>query len=297
MVLFSLSTNKKLAGKVAKKLGVHLGALSINHFKDGETLVRIEEDIANKDVYVIQSITQPVNDSLMELLIFINACKNASAKSINVISPYIGYARQDRVAKAGEPITSQLVANMISSSGASSFHTFDIHTDASIKFYSIPSVNHLTSELFANYYLDLLKQYHIDTKDVVVVSPDHGSYNRAKELSKYLPGSSFAIISKYRPRPNEAKSLRIDGDADNKHAIIIDDIIDTAGTIKGAIKLLKEKNAKSIFVGATHGVFSNGAEELKQLCNDLVVTDSIEQNNEVLNTISLENEIVKIINK
>ena len=295
-VLFHLSNNKSLVRNISNKIDISVGELEINKFADGESLVRIISDIKDKDVYVVQSISKPTSESLMEALIFANATKNKGAKSITLISPYMGYSRQDRIAKDGEPITSQLVAELISISGFTSFYTFDIHTLKTIEYFKINAKNISSSDVFASYYQKLLKEKHIDNNDVVIVSPDHGSYNRGQELSKKLKGSSFAIISKYRPKPNEAKSIKIDGDVNNKHAIIVDDIIDTAGTLIGAISLLKQKSVKSIFVCATHGLFSINSSKLKELVDDLVVTDSVNQKNN-LKVLSLADEIIKIIEK
>ena len=293
--LFTIGYNEELADKVGKSLGVKVSELEIDHFADGEILVKLLDDVKDKDVFVIGSIAKPSNESLMELLIFVNAARNNGAKSIHIITPYMGYSRQDRVAKPGEPITSQLVAEMISYSGASSFVTFDIHTTKTIEYFKIPARNVSSCDIFANYYKELLKEKHIDLKDVVIVSPDHGSYNRASELSKLMEGTSFAIISKYRPAPNVAKSIKLDGDVNGKYAIIFDDIIDTANTLKGAMELLKQNGAKDIFIGATHGVFSEGSIERIKDASDIVVTDSIASIHKEVKKISLSDKIVNLI--
>lgn len=272
--IFSLSSNRPLAEKIAKAVGMELGQLEIQRFSDGEIKVMLEESIRGDHVYIIQSTSNPVNDNLMELLIMIDALRRASAKTINVVLPYYGYARQERKAQAREPITAKLVANMITEAGADRVLTLDLHAPQIQGFFDIPVDHLLGVPLLANYFIDLGLQ----GDDVVVVSPDHGGVVRARKLADFLK-STIAIIDKRRPRANVAEVMNIIGDVKDKTCIIIDDMIDTAGTITLAAAALLDQGAKEVYASCTHAIFSGPAvERLEESeIKKIVVTDSILQ--------------------
>ena len=270
--IFALNSNRHLAEKIAEEVGVELGKSSVNQFSDGEIQANIEESIRGCHVYVVQSTSSPVNDNLMELLIIIDALKRASAKTINVVMPYYGYARQDRKARAREPITAKLVANMIEKAGATRLLTLDLHASQIQGFFDIPVDHLMGAPLIANYFLE--KGIHGD--DVVVVSPDHGGVTRARKLAEFLK-APIAIIDKRRPKANVAEVMNIIGKVDGKTCVIIDDMIDTAGTITLAANALKEAGAKQVYASCTHPVLSGPAMQRIQdsAIEHLVVTDSI----------------------
>ncbi|MBS4750517.1 ribose-phosphate diphosphokinase [Granulicatella sp. zg-ZJ] len=272
--IFSLSSNRPLAEKIAESVGVELGKLTVSHFSDGEIKVNIEESIRGCHVYVVQSTSHPVNDNLMELLIMIDALKRASAKTINVIMPYYGYARQDRKAKPREPITSKLVANMITQAGADRLLTVDLHAAQIQGFFDIPVDHLLGAPLLANYFLEK----DLDLEEVVVVSPDHGGVTRARKLAEFLK-APIAIIDKRRPKDNVAEIMNIIGNVEGKTCILIDDMIDTAGTISLAANALKEVgHATDVYVCCTHAVLSGPAIERlnNSIIKEVVVTDTID---------------------
>ena len=272
--IFSLSSNRPLAEKIAEAVGLELGKISISRFSDGEVKVNVEESIRGAHVYIVQSTSDPVNDNLMELLIMIDALRRASAKTINVVMPYYGYARQERKAQSREPITAKLVANMITIAGADRVLTLDLHAPQIQGFFDIP-VDHLIGvPLLADYFLE--KGLFGD--DVVVVSPDHGGGVRARKLADFLK-SPIAIIDKRRPRPNVSEVMNIIGDVAGKKCIIIDDMIDTAGTITLAAAALLDKGADSVYACCTHAVLSGPAVERldESEIKEVIVTDSIQQ--------------------
>ena len=272
--IFSLSSNRPLAEKIAEAVGLELGKISISRFSDGEVKVNVEESIRGAHVYIVQSTSDPVNDNLMELLIMIDALRRASAKTINVVMPYYGYARQERKAQSREPITAKLVANMITIAGADRVLTLDLHAPQIQGFFDIP-VDHLIGvPLLADYFLE--KGLFGD--DVVVVSPDHGGVVRARKLADFLK-SPIAIIDKRRPRPNVSEVMNIIGDVAGKKCIIIDDMIDTAGTITLAAAALLDKGADSVYACCTHAVLSGPAVERldESEIKEVIVTDSIQQ--------------------
>jgi ribose-phosphate pyrophosphokinase len=270
--IFSLNSNRPLAEKIAEAVGVELGKSSVNQFSDGEIQVNIEESIRGSHVYVIQSTSSPVNDNLMELLIMIDALKRASAKTINVVMPYYGYARQDRKARAREPITAKLVANMIEKAGATRMLTLDLHAVQIQGFFDIPVDHLMGAPLIADYFMDR----GIQGDDVVVVSPDHGGVTRARKLAEYLK-APIAIIDKRRPKANVAEVMNIIGHVEGKICVLIDDMIDTAGTITLAANALKEAGAKEVYASCTHPVLSGPALQRIEdsAIERLVVTDSI----------------------
>ena len=270
--IFSLNSNRPLAEKIADAVGVELGKCSVTQFSDGEIQVNIEESIRGAHVYVIQSTSSPVNDNLMELLIMIDALKRASAKTINVVMPYYGYARQDRKARAREPITAKLVANMIEKAGATRMLTLDLHAVQIQGFFDIPVDHLMGAPLIADYFIE----HGIQGDDVVVVSPDHGGVTRARKLAEFLK-APIAIIDKRRPKANVAEVMNIVGEIEGRTAIIIDDIIDTAGTITLAAQALKDKGAKDVYACCTHPVLSGPAKERieNSAIKELIVTNSI----------------------
>ena len=272
--IFSLSSNRPLAEKIAEAVGLELGKISISRFSDGEVKVNVEESIRGAHVYIVQSTSDPVNDNLMELLIMIDALRRASAKTINVVMPYYGYARQERKAQSREPITAKLVANMITIAGADRVLTLDLHAPQIQGFFDIP-VDHLIGvPLLADYFLEK----GLFGEDVVVVSPDHGGVVRARKLADFLK-SPIAIIDKRRPRPNVSEVMNIIGDVAGKQCIIIDDMIDTAGTITLAAAALLDKGADSVYACCTHAVLSGPAVERldESEIKEVIVTDSIQQ--------------------
>ncbi len=271
--IFSLEGNQPLAQEVANLVGIPLGKSTVKRFADGEVQINIEESIRGCDVFIIQPTSNPVNEHLMELLIMIDACKRASAANINIVMPYYGYARQDRKARSREPITAKLVANIIEKAGASRMIALDLHAPQIQGFFDIP-IDHLMGvPILSNYFLEK----GLDPETTVVVSPDHGGVTRARKMADRLK-TPIAIIDKRRPKPNVAEVMNIVGDIDGKTAIIIDDIIDTAGTITLAADALVKKGAKEVYACCTHPVLSGPAKERieSSQIKELVVTNSIQ---------------------
>lgn len=272
--LFSLSSNHELAQKVAKEIGIELGKVSVGAHSDGETVVHIDESVRGDHVFILQSTSDPVNDNLMELLIMMDALRRASAASINIVLPYYGYARQDRKARAREPITSKLVANMLQIAGADRLITFDLHAPQIQGFFNIPVDHLMGSPLIAEYFR---RQLVSAGDDIVVVSPDHGGVGRARKLANFLK-APLAIIDKRRPRANVVEIMNIIGDVQGKKCILIDDMIDTAGTITLAANALKELGATEVYASCTHAVLSGPTIERinNSAITKLVVLDTIE---------------------
>ncbi len=269
--VFSLNSNLPLAREIAKVIGVELGKSSVTRFSDGEIQINIEESIRGCDVYVIQSTSSPVNENIMELLIMIDALKRASAKTINIVMPYYGYARQDRKARAREPITAKLVANLLETAGATRVICLDLHAPQIQGFFEIPTDHLMGVPILAEYF----KKREFNG-DIVIVSPDHGGVTRARKLAERLK-APIAIIDKRRPRPNVAEVMNIVGNIEGKIAILIDDIIDTAGTITLAANALVENGAKEVYACCTHPVLSGPAMDRIQnsKIKELVITNSI----------------------
>ncbi|MGP4082782.1 ribose-phosphate diphosphokinase [Pseudalkalibacillus sp. R45] len=268
--VFTLNSNEDLAEEITEHIGVHMGKCSVQRFSDGEIQINIEESIRGGEVYVIQSTSSPVNENLMELLIMIDALKRASAKTINVVIPYYGYARQDRKARSREPITAKLVANLLETAGATRVITMDLHAPQIQGFFDIPVDQLLGVPILGNYFESM------NLDDIVVVSPDHGGVTRARKLADRLK-APIAIIDKRRPRPNVSEVMNIVGNIEGKTAILIDDIIDTAGTITLAANALIENGANDVYACCTHPVLSGPAIERIQnsKIKELVVTNSI----------------------
>ncbi len=269
--MFSLNSNGKLAEEMAQLLGCGLGKSSVSRFSDGEIHINIEESVRGSDVFLIQSTSQPGNEYIMELLIMIDALKRASAKSINVVIPYYGYARQDRKARAREPITAKLVANLLETAGVTRVLTMDLHAPQIQGFFDIPVDQLLGVPILSRYYENK------GLEDIVVVAPDHGGVGRARKMAKHL-NAPIAFIDKRRPRPNVAEVMNIVGNIQGKNAIIIDDLIDTAGTITLAANALVEKGAKAVYACCTHAVLSGPAISRIDASSikELVITNTIE---------------------
>ena len=250
--VFAANSHPALAEEISNIMGKPLGKLEVKKFSDGEVCVNLGETVRGVDCFVIQSTCDPVNDNLMELLITIDAMKRASAGRISAIIPYYGYARQDRKAKPRDPITAKLVADMLVTAGADRVLTMDLHAAQIQGYFDIP-VDHLVG-------LPLLRNYfkNENTDDLVIVSPDHGSVPRARNMAEPL-GCPIAIVDKRRPRPNVSEIMNIIGDIENKNCVLVDDMIDTAGTITNAANALKKLGAKSVRACATHAVLSGPA--------------------------------------
>lgn len=252
--VFAANSHPGLAEEIASIMGKPLGQLEVKKFSDGETCVNLGETVRGVDCFVIQSTCDPVNDNLMELLITIDAMKRASAGRISAVVPYYGYARQDRKAKARDPITAKLVADMLVAAGADRIITMDLHAAQIQGYFTIP-VDHLIG-------LPILREYYSrqNLDDIVIVSPDHGSVPRARNMAEPL-NAPIAIVDKRRPKPNVSEIMNIIGDIEDKNCILIDDMIDTAGTITNAANALKDMGARSVRACATHPVLSGPAIE------------------------------------
>jgi len=270
-VVFALSASLELGEKVAKFLEVELGAIEVRHFKDGEILVEPQQTVRGRNVFLIQSTCWPVSENLMELLIAIDACKRASAKSITAVLPYFGYARQDRKARPRQPITAKLVADMIQIAGANRVVTVDLHAPQIQGFFNIPNDDLTATYIISEYYRQ--KEF---SDEVVVISPDHGGTTRARKLANYLH-CPIAIVDKRRPVDNEVEALNIVGDVENKIAIIIDDICDTGGSLLASVDILLEKGAKQVYAAVTHGVLSEPSLNIiaESHIEEVVITDTI----------------------
>ena len=274
-VVFALSASKGLAQEICDILDLPLGKCDVHHFADGEILVELGESVRGKDVFFVQSTNRPVNDNLMELLIGIDACMRASARSINCVIPYFGYARQDRKAKPRQPISSKLIATMLERAGANRVITMDLHAAQIQGYFDIPADDLNTLPLIAEY---LKNKDGLDLEDIVVVSPDHGGTVRARRLADRL-GAPVAIIDKRRPKPNVAVAMNLLGDVDGKVAVVIDDMVDTAGTLTSGINMLYEKGAKQVIAACAHGVLSGPAIDRLKSANlaEFIVTNTIDQ--------------------
>lgn len=273
--IFAANSNPILAKSIADILGVRVGESQVGKFSDGEIFVNIRETVRGSDVFVVQSTSNPVNDNLMELLIMIDAFKRASAGRITAVIPYFGYARQDRKAKARDPISAKLVADLITSAGADRVLTMDLHAAQIQGFFNIPVDHLLGGPVLAPYYIE--KFQNCDPEDVVVVSPDLGSVTRARNFAQRID-ARLAIVDKRRPKPNVCEVMNIIGEIEDKHVILIDDMIDTAGTIVNSANALKERGARSVSACCTHPVLSGPAIERIQesAMEELVVLDTIQ---------------------
>ncbi len=272
MMLFTGNANPNLAGEAANYLNLPLGKISVGRFSDGEVMVEIIENVRGRDVYLMQSVCAPTNDNLMELLVMADAMHRASAARITAVIPYLGYARQDRRSRSSRvPITAKVVANMISAASIDRVLTVDLHADQIQGFFDIPLDNVYGSPVLLG---DLWKHKY---PDLMVVSPDVGGVVRARALAKRLDDTDLAIIDKRRPNPNESEIMNIIGDVEGRTCVIIDDLVDTAGTLCNAAGALKDFGATKVVAYCTHPVLSGKAVENieKSRLDELVVTDTI----------------------
>ena len=273
--IFAGNSNKVLAEEIASIMGKPLGKSEVATFSDGEISVKIGEIVRGRDIYIIQSSCDPVNNNLMELLIMIDAMRRASAGRINAVVPYYGYARQDRKARARDPITAKLVANMIEVAGADRVITMDLHADQIQGYFDIP-VDHLHG-------LPILTKYFKKKKlaDVTIVSPDHGSVARSRNMAERLD-APLAIVDKRRQKANESEIMNVIGDIEGRTCILFDDMIDTAGTITNSANKLTEMGAKEVYTCATHGVLSGKAIEniQKSSIKEMVLMNTVPISNE-----------------
>lgn len=280
MMIFSGNAHEALAKKIARHLNIRLGMATVGRFSDGEVTVEIEENVRDKDVFIIQPTCAPTNENVMELLVMIDALKRASASRITAVIPYYGYARQDRRSRSARvAISAKLVANMIGVSGADRVLTVDLHADQIQGFFDIPVDNVYASPLLLG---DVWRQKY---KDLIVVSPDVGGVVRARALAKRLDDADLAIIDKRRPMANVAQVMHIIGDVSGKACVMIDDLVDTAGTLCSAAAALKKQGAVKVVAYCTHPVLSGAA--IENLTNseldELVVTDTIPLTEEAAN--------------
>jgi ribose-phosphate pyrophosphokinase len=272
MMLFAGNSNPALSRAIAAHLQIPLGKATVGKFSDGEIMVEIAENVRARDVFVFQSVCQPTNDNLMELMVLIDALRRASAASITAVIPYLGYARQDRRPRSARvPITAKVVANMIAGVGTDRVLTVDLHADQIQGFYDIPMDNVYASPVLLG---DIWKN---EYANLMVVSPDVGGVVRARAVARRLDNADLAIIDKRRPRANEAEIMNIIGDVHGRSCVLVDDMVDTAGTLCQAAKALKERGARSVSAYCTHAVLSGRA--LQNIENseldELVVTDTI----------------------
>ena len=269
-MIFSLSANKKLAEDIANELDMKVSEAHVTHFADGEILCEPVESVREKDVYIVQSTYTPVTENLFEILVFVDACKRASSRKINVIIPYFGYARQDRKSKPRQPITSRLVADLLKTAGVDRVISVDLHAPQIQGFFSC-----LIDELTA---IPLLATHYEkdNNSNLVVVSPDHGGVNRARRVAEKI-NAPLAIIDKRRTGPNVAEVMNIVGDVQGKDCLMVDDMIDAAGSARAGALALKANGAKSVKICCSHGLFSGPAAErlLDGVFDEIVCTDSI----------------------
>ena len=254
--IFAGNSNRELALEIAEKIGLPLGLANVGKFSDGECAIGINEVVRGSDVFLIQSLCTPVNDNIMELLIMIDALRRASAGRITAVIPYYGYARPDRKAKARDPISAKLEANLLTTAGADRILTMDLHAPQLQGFFDIPLDHLLGVPILANHFREKFE----NTSDVVVVSPDVGSVARSRKFAERLD-VPLAIIDKRRPKANVSEIMNIIGDVNNKRVVLVDDLIDTGGTIMNAAKALTEIGAKEVYACCTHGVLSGNAVE------------------------------------
>lgn len=282
--IFGLSASQVLTRQICEQLGIKQKEVQTIRFADGEVLVQSLESVRGKEIYVVQSTEQPVNENLMELLIALDAFKRASAAKINVVMPYFGYARQDRKAGSRQPITAKLVADLLTVAGANRVITVDIHSAQTMGFFDIPFDNFETSQTLAEQIINTIISDKLDYQNCLLVSPDHGGLTRVHKVDEYTHGLTrgVAVIAKRRPEPNKAEVEFVLGDIKGKTCFIIDDLIDTAGTIVSAANALRAHGAKEIYIFACHGLFNGPAiERLSTAIKDkvikkVVVTNTIE---------------------
>lgn len=294
-IVYALSANQELGKKVCKLLNTNLGDINLLKFPSGEILASPNSTVRGKQIFIIQSTCPPVNDNLMELLIFIDALKKASAKEINIFIPYFGYARQDRKSKPREPITSKLVADLLNTAGAYRVITFDLHAAQIQGFFNciedemtaIPLLRHA-----------VINDSSVDKKNLVVVSPDHGGVNRARRFAEKLE-APIAIIDKRRNSAYQPEVMNIIGSVEGKTCLIVDDMIDSAGSAVVASRALKQNGCKDVYMAATHALFSNPAYERltkEKAFKRIYVTDSIPLDEKFVNNKDVDVQVVSISN-
>jgi ribose-phosphate pyrophosphokinase len=294
--VISGNANIALAKQITKNLGVELSDTTIGRFSDGEIQVKIVDNVRGADCFIIQPTCPPVNENLMELLVIVDALKRASAKRITAVVPYYGYARQDRKAEPRVPITARLVANLLATAGVTRLLTMDLHAGQIQGFFDIP-VDHLYAKpILAKYFQEK------NLEDVAVISPDTGGVERARSFAKVIQ-ADLVIVDKRRPCPNEASIMNIIGEVKGKTCLILDDLVDTAGTLTKVANVIKEKGAKRVLAAATHGVLSGTSKQRVQNSNleELVITDTIplskEGPNEKIVVLSVASTLAKAIKR
>ena len=292
-IIFSLTSSKQLAKDIAKVTGIPLGESEVFKFADEEIMARCKSRVQGKICYIVQSTISPSTETIFEVLMFTDALKNAGAFEVVLIAPYFGYSRQDRVAVKGEPITAKLVAKMIETAGISRVISADLHTQQIQGFFSIPVTNIDTSTLFGRYFANRFDELGINHSNVCVVSPDHGSANRGRDVSSELNGASLAVIDKRRPAPNKSEVINVVGDVKGKVCLVVDDIVDTGGTVNNAVNALLSKGATEVYVAATHAILSKG--ELNPQIKEFVTTDSVEKEHKGAKVLSLAELIAQNI--
>jgi len=272
MMVFSGTANPKLAQKIARFLNLPLGKITVGRFSDGEIMVEILENVRGQDTFILQPTCYPTNDNLMELLVMVDALRRASAKRVTTVIPYLGYSRQDRRTRSARvPITAKVVANMIASVGTDRVLTIDLHADQIQGFFDLPVDNVYASPILLG---DIWRQKY---QNLIVVSPDVGGVVRARALAKRLGDADLAIIDKRRPQPNIAKVMHIIGDVENRTCVLVDDLVDTAGTLCNAANALKDDGAARVVAYCTHPVLSGKAIENieNSQLDELVVSDTV----------------------
>ncbi len=284
MKLLTGNSNKLLSKKIAKYLKSKLVNTSIRKFSDGEIYTEINENIRGNSIYIIQSVSSPANDNLMELLLCIDALKRSSAKNITAVMPYFGYARQDRKVAPRTSISAKLVSNLITKAGADRVVTVDLHAGQIQGFFDIPVDNLFATPIFARHVKKKIK-----SKNIVCIAPDVGGTERARALGKLL-NVGLAIVDKRRPKPGQSQVMNVIGNVKNQTCIIVDDIIDSGGTIVNAAKALRDRGAKEVYVYITHGVLSGEAvKKIKNsLIKNLVITDTIDNSEKIKNVKNIE---------
>lgn len=277
IVVFALSSSIKLADEICSHLEIKRGKCKVRHFADGEILVEPEESVRGKHVFIVQSTNAPTSANVMEVLVALDACKRASADEVTVVMPYYGYARQDRKARARQPISARLMADLYEVAGADRMVTIDLHAPQIQGFFKIPTDNLSIVSMFGQYYRNKLNKNEIEGQ-IVVVSPDHGGAARARKLADTIPNATVAIIDKRRSKPNEAEALNLIGDVRGKIAIVVDDMIDTGGSMMSGIKMLYKNGATDVYAACSHGVLSGPAvNRIKESeIKELVISNSIE---------------------
>jgi len=288
-LLFTLGSNPNLAEQTSKLSGLPLINVQVGHFADGETIVKAPYDVSGRDCFVIHSTCPPVNERLMELLIFVDALKRNGAQSITALMPYYGYARQDRILNQGDPITGLLMGEMLRKAGVTKIVTVDFHSSRLLSALPLPHVDLSAEGLFAERFAETVRKNGLSNSDLSLVSTDHGALERVAVFARHFPGAATAYAEKFRPAANVALVQAIQGDVEGKICLLYDDIIDTAGTLRAAIEALYKKGAKDVWVAATHGLFSDDA--VKNLSglkiSHMLISDSIERPSPIGESVSL----------